>query len=239
MEAPVDGVEIVGWMQKVGAINWIMSPWFNDYSKAGGILEAQSNDGWYPGVFTSTYQVFARQTGDAIRTDGYLRVDNRYGEEVARVPAFQRSFFDGTRGLIIETDLYSAQHNTLLAEIRNKTSLPFSGDLRLGAIDVAKVGYLSLPGIFRAGFLRPTRRMTLRLSYEATLPGTLEVAIYDRGVLIETGRTPSDAGDITTNVTVKSNTLISRSPEIVVAFDGAETGMNLYEVRSLIPISVL
>jgi len=237
-DAPIDGVEVVEWMQKCGAINRIMSPWFNDYTDAGGAIEGMSNDGWYPGVFTSTYQVYARQTGDAISKDGFVRVDNRYGVEVARVPPFQRAFFDRLRGLVIETDLYSVQHNTLLAEIRRKLSLPFRGEMRLGAIDVAKVGYLSLPGVFRAKFLRPTRRVILRVGYEAAQPGVLKVGVYSNGNLVESGEVASDAGNITATVTVKADRLIPRTPDIVIAYDGAETGINLYEVRTIFPVSI-
>jgi len=237
-EAPIDGVEVVEWMQKCGAINRICSPWFNDYTDAGGAIEGMANDGWYPGCFTTTYQVFARQTGDAVREDGYVRVDNRYGEEVARVPPFQRAFFDRLRGLVIETDLYSVQHNTLLAEIRRKISLPFRGEMRLGAINVAEVGYLSVPGVFRAKFLRPTKRMILRVGYEAATPGTLKVQVYSEGVLIDTGEIPSDAGNYTALVRVRSDRLIPRTPDIVVAYDGSETGINLYEVSTVFPVSI-
>jgi len=235
---PVDGREVVEWMQKCAAMNHIMSPWFNDYSNAGGFIEGMSNDGWYPGVFTTSYQVFARQTGDAVARDGYVRVDNRYGEEVARVPPFQRAFFDRLRGLVIETDLYSVQHNTLLAEIRKKAPLPFRGELRLGAIEVAKVGWLSLPGVFRANFLRPTRRIRMRVSYEAAMPGVLRVEVYDNGELVESGSIESDAGRVSTIVTVESDRLISRKPDIVVSYDGAEAGATLYEVRPLVPVSL-
>ena len=117
-------------------------------------------------------------------------------------------------------------------------SLPFSGELRLGAIDVARVGYLSLPAVFRAKFIRPTRRILLRVGYEAALPGTLKVEVYSNGNLIESGEVASDAGNITATVRVESTTLIPRTPDIVIAYDGSETGINLYEVRSIMPISI-
>jgi len=237
-EAPVDGVEVVGWMQKCGAINWIMSPWMNDYTDAGGYVIGMSNDAWYPGVFTRSYQIFARQTGAAVAKVGYVRVDDRYGREVARVPPYSRAFFDNLRGLVMVSDLYRVQFNALLCEFERHVKLPFSGEIRLPAIDVAKVGYMSLPAVFRANFLRPTTRITMKVGYEAQQPGVLKVQVWDNGVLVGEESMKSDKGDIATTITVLSPTLISRTPRIVVAYDGAETGMTLYEARSIYPMSI-
>lgn len=236
--APVDRVEVVEWMQKCGTINHIMSPWFVDYSNAGGDVVAQANDGWYPGVFTSSYQVFARQTGDALARDGYVRVDNRYGQEVARVPPFRRAFFDRMRGMVLVTDLYSVQFNIVLAEFRRFAKLPFRGDMRLGAVDVARVGYMSLPAVFRASFPPiPSPRAVLYASYEAPLPGRLVVEVYDgAGELIGRAEVPSDAGNIRSVVTVEG--WISGDVKVLFAFDGSEAGMNLYEVTAVFPPSM-
>jgi len=238
VDAPVDRVEVVEWMQKCGTINRILSPWYNDYSRAGGDLEAQSNDSWYPGVFTSSYQVFLRQTGNAVAVDGYVRVDNRYGALIARARPFERYFFDGLRGLVVETDLYRVQHNTLLAEIKSFAKLPFSGDMRLGAIDVARVGYLSLPAIFRTAYPPiPTPRAVFYASYEAVLPGRLIVQVYSAtGEFLSESITDSDAGRMRAVITVDG--WITGDVKIVFAFDGSEAGMNLYEVYSIFPPSI-
>ena len=198
-----------------------------------------SNDSWYLGVFTTSYQIFARQTGDAVAKDGYVRIDNRYGQEVARARPFERSFFDGLRGLVIETDLYRWQHNTLLAEIKRFIKLPFSGDLRLPTINVAKVGYLSLPAIFRTAYPPlPAPRAVLYASYEAPLPGKLVVQIYSpEGKLLGESSKDSDSGRIDTVITVEG--LIGGDVRILSAFDGSETGANLYEIRSIFPPSML
>jgi len=237
-DAPVDGVEIVSWMQKCGAINRIMSPWMNDYTDAGGYLVGMSNDAWYPGVFTRSYQIFARQTGAAVAKLGYVRVDNRYGDEVARVPPYTRAFFDNLRGLVMVSDLYSVQFNALLAEFLRHARLPFSGEMRLPAIDVAKVGYMSLPAVFRVNFIRPFARMVMRVGYEAHQPGVLKVQVWDGGNLVAEGSVKSDSGDMNAMVTVTSDRLISRSPHVVIAYDGAESGMTLYEARPIMPLAI-
>ena len=234
-ELPVDGVETVEWMRKCGAINYIMSPWYNDYSNAGGLIQAQSNDGWYPGVFTQSYQVFKRQTGDAIAKQGYVRVDNRYGEEVARCPPFQRAFFDRLKGMVIVTDCYRVQHNTLLAEFIKYVKLPFKGTLRLPSIDVARVGYLSLPAIFLARYLPvPFPKCIFYIEYEASHPGELVVEVYKAdGTLIGKGSAESDAGSNKAIVTVDAQ--VQGDTKIVVAYDGAEGGATLYRVYSAVP----
>jgi len=233
--SPPDGVEVVDWMIKCAAMNRIMSPWFNDYSDAGGSVLAQSNDGWYPGVFTASYQIFARQTGDAIARMGYVIVDNRYGEEVARVPPFARAFFDRLKGMAIITDLYSVQHNDLLAEFLKYVKLPWSGTLRLPAIDVARVGFLSLPAVFIARYPPlPSPRAVFYVYYEASEPGKLVVEVYKAdGTLIGRGEEYGDTGNNHAIVTVDA--MVSGDVKIVVAYDGAEGGATLYRVVPVFP----
>jgi len=234
-ELPVDGTEVVAWMQKAGAINHICSDWYNDYSMAGGSVEGSCNDGWYPGVFTTNYQVFARQTGDAVKKDGYVRVDNRYGQEVARCPPFRRAFFDAMKGLVIVTDTFGVQHLTLLAEFRRYVRLPFRGTMRVPSILVARRGYISLPAVFLADYPPiPSPMATFLVDFEASEPGELVCEIYTAsGTLAGRGVQKCDEGRHRAFVTVRGNILGSN--KVVLAYDKAERGFVIYEVRSIFP----
>jgi len=181
---------------------------------------------------------FRRQTGDAIARTGYVRVDNRYGEEVARCPPFTRAFFDRIRGMLICTDIYRVQHNTLLAEFLKYVKLPFSGSLRLPAIDVARVGFLSLPAVFLARYPPiPSPKAVLYVYYEASEPGKLVVELYKAdGTLVGRTEEASDAGNNQAIVVVDA--MVSGDMKLVVAYDGAEGGANIYRVVSVVPPTI-
>lgn len=68
--APIDGVEIVEWMQGSYADNAILSSRLDEYNRLGSQLVGRSSDPWYPGVVVEDCS-FRSERGRDISARGY------------------------------------------------------------------------------------------------------------------------------------------------------------------------
>jgi hypothetical protein len=76
--APVDGTEIVGWMQISAVDHIVMQARVAEYNMAGSEILGQSGDPYIPGVAVEDV-VFARKTGAAVESDGFAVVTTPRG----------------------------------------------------------------------------------------------------------------------------------------------------------------
>lgn len=236
-EAPrVDG-EVVEWMQEAGSHNRILSPWANDWDSAGGAVEAMSNDGWYPGTITESYQIFRRQQGKNIQSAGFVRIDDREGEKVGETPAFDRGWFADKSGFAINITNFNVQHNTLLAEIKEYPKIPYEGSIRTGTVPVQNRGRLSFPVVFEFGFLRPALQATFDFKVRSPQAGTMAVEFWN------SQRQVTDKQEVTLQEGGQSVSVSTRGSPVVrggyinLLFDGFEQAPTVSEIDSF-PISL-
>ena len=72
-EAPIDGVEVVGWMQAAAAENAVLQARVNEYNRAGSEILAGSSDPYIPGVRVQDMYYFS-EYGRTVSNRGYGRV---------------------------------------------------------------------------------------------------------------------------------------------------------------------
>jgi hypothetical protein len=77
-EAPVDGTEIVGWMQISAVDNIVMQARILEYNRAGSQIVGNSGDPWIPGVAVEDVR-FVRKTGGDVESDGFAVVTTPRG----------------------------------------------------------------------------------------------------------------------------------------------------------------
>ena len=78
-ESPVDGSEVVEWMQYAHANKLALSARALEYNRAGSQLVYDSGDGYIPGVSLEDVR-FKKQSASIVRRQGYALVVTPYGE---------------------------------------------------------------------------------------------------------------------------------------------------------------
>jgi hypothetical protein len=107
-EAPVDGVEVVEWMQFSFADYCALSARILEYNRAGSQLVGSSGDGYIPGVVVEDIR-YVSQTGAAVRNQGYA---------IAETPAGRFNVPTVRKGYGIFRDLLSAGTMSWCGEIQ-------------------------------------------------------------------------------------------------------------------------
>jgi hypothetical protein len=212
--------EVVEWMREAGAHNRVMSPWKNDFRSAGGRVEAQSNDGWYPGTMTENFQIFRRQRGEDIQSAGFVRVDYADGSRAGEIDALDRGWVAGHKAFSINVTNFGTQHNTLLGEVKEAVSTPFDGEIRTFTLPVEQRGLLSAPTVFAFSMVRPAVRANFIVELGSNEAGTMSVNFWnDKREVVDGQNIPVEAEDQRVNIATTGQPFI-RNGFLELNFDG-------------------
>lgn len=212
--------EVVEWMREAGAHNRVMSPWKNDYRSAGGRVEAQSNDGWYPGTMTENFQIFRRQRGEDIQSAGFVRVDFADGTKAGEIDSLNRGWVAGHKAFTINVTNFGTQHNTLLGELKEAVSTPFDGELKTFTLPVEQRGLLSAPSVFAFSMVRPAVRANFILELSSQEAGTMSFNFWNgKREVVDGGEIQIESGDQRINMATTGQPFV-RNGYMELNFDG-------------------
>lgn len=231
-------VDDAGWMREAGAINTIMSRWWDDYSAAGGRVQGSASDSWYPGVHTEDYQIRGRQRASTIQADGYIRVDSRDGSKVGEADLYDRSWVDGKGAFVIHTMITNGvQWSAILGQILEYVSVPNSKKLSVPTVEVGTVGFMSLPLVFSYTLPPlPTPAMVIYSKVKTPHAGNLNLTLWNSRKKTTSSKTIKLTGGSQKVVArIRGSPVIPTTGYIEMEFDGFSQGVAVDEIRTSPP----
>lgn len=171
--APVDGVEVVGWMQEAAAYNAVFDSMCDEYSRLGSYLISRVGDGLIPSVGVGS--------GDRRVMFTSVTATTVAGQGGAYVVAKDRRFFCpeyGKATIAIEDVLawaaipgrYAIQWTAALLDWAELAGLPVTDRVRFGAC-----GGLIAPNFFSCATRVPAPMGTYRIGLTSDKPQTVAI----------------------------------------------------------------
>jgi len=171
-EFPLDGVEIVAWMQQCEAANLVMEYVRRSYEAAGGRISSRTGDGAIPGVFLREYG-FHRQRGDGVRRRGFA-VESRTGR---RVSVGSWGWIDLLKVFgVVHPEIGAYQWSGLLGCFEKYASIP-----NANRMSFPKIWGITVPLVLSNRFVvplgSPVAVYSLRMT--ASAPTSMDLNFYD------------------------------------------------------------
>lgn len=227
--APVDGTEVVDWMQVSAVENAVLSARMAEYNRLGSQMVARSGDGYVPGVYADDCFIYRIQTGADVASAGY---------GIARTPRgnFQFPHLGGSTGIF--RDLISWASESRPGGIQWNASLIKWKSLAETPIGET-VGFYrdwmgnSAPNFFVQKPTRPKLSVTVRQRFSSSDPQTLGIIFREPSNYSQNVGTKSvaiAAGTHDVSYTVSAFPFVPPLVAEIQGANGVDLKLDAYEV---------